>query len=179
MNVEESLESWIFKELSAKQKFLGGLPPCPYAAEALINGRISVQETSASEAFNQVIGALETFFRSTVQVRVIAVPDWKNISAQETRQFVTSCRERFYQNDLWLLYDHPEVSETICDFSFNQGSFLLFMVQKLSDLVLSSQELKKTGYYENWDPQYYSEVVLLREKYYERLSVGQTNYAGK
>jgi len=179
LNVGQSLQSWIYKELSAKQAFLGDLPPCPYAAEALAKGRVAVEEVSSAEAFQQVIKSFESFFASSEQVRVIAVPDWKNISVEEASQFVALCRERFYQNDLWLLYDHPGVSETVCDFSFNHGSLLLFMVQKLSDLVLSSRELKKLGYYKNWDSQYYAEVVSLREKYYDRFLAGQTDYAVK
>ena len=102
-------------------------------------------------------------------MKVIAVADWQNCSADHVQSVVRRLREMYFKEDLWLLYDHPSLPEVIEGFSFNHGSLLLFMIQKLSHLVRASNDLQQLGYYKNWPKDYYSEVVEHRKKYYEKF----------
>jgi hypothetical protein len=48
------------------------------------------------------------------------------------------------------------------------------MIQKLSRLIKTSEELEKIGYYKNWPIDYFDEVVGLRRKYFDRLKLAST-----
>ncbi len=170
MNIESSLKLWIETKLSVSTPFLGNCPPCPYAKEAFFKKRISIDEATPQDLYEKVEIQLQNFNREKeIQVAMVVVSEWQKCPAPQITEFVKKMRDTYFHHDLWLLYDHPELKENIGNFEFNHGSLLIFMIQKLSHLVSTSEELEKTGYYKQWPMDYYEEVVGLRRKYYERL----------
>lgn len=168
MNIQDSILEWTKEVLSQKQSFLANLPPCPYAAEAIFKSEVMIYESSPTDIFDTTLNTLKKFKTQSKKIHIIATAEWKTLSVDEVQKFVHQCREMFYKQDLWLLYDHPAATEVVQDFCFNHGELLLFMVQRLSDLVTTSNELARAGYYKNWSPEYFQEVVQMRQAYYQK-----------
>jgi hypothetical protein len=172
MSVEDEILNWIHGRLSSQQSFLGDLPPCPYAAEATLRGQIQISVISNEIEIHNLEDCIQQeishFANKSFRVHVIAVPTWQNISVDSVKKLVQKQREISFKKDIWLLYDHPSDTEVVQDFSFNHGSMLLFFIQKLSDLVLASEELAKTAYYDHWPKNYKIELLEQRAQYYHQ-----------
>ena len=168
LDVRSSIQNWIRDSLGRDQAFLGNMPPCPFASEALLKRQIFIETATKENIFSKVTGALENFFAGGYKIHVIAIQEGAEVDMATADAFVLECREKFFSNDLWLLYDHPSYKETVHNVSFNHGTYLLFMVQRLSDLVEASSKLKKTSYYDQWPAGYYQEVVGIRNEYYRK-----------
>jgi ABC-type cobalamin transport system ATPase subunit len=162
------IQNWIVNRLSQKQDFLGNLPACPYALESLLNNQLRIADCSVDTIFQEVSSCLAEFDNMPFKMHVLVCSDWKELELSKVVHFVKTQRDIFYKKDLWLLYDHPDSSEIVQGYNFNQGQVMVFMVQKLSDLVLSAKNLMSKNYYKNWPQEYFEEVVLLRESYYQR-----------
>lgn len=170
MSIDESIRQWIFSKLSTTVSSLGHLPPCPFAREALLKNKIQILTPPTSLVFSTVFENLNNFpmTSSTTEMIVIACNPDEETQPQSVQDFVWKMRDTFYLKNLWLLYDHPDLPETLGELSFNHGQFLLFMIQKLSTLCEASQELLKTDYYSLWPKNYFEDVVTLRQQYYEK-----------
>jgi hypothetical protein len=166
--MEAVIQKWVQEKLSLKQSFLNSLPPCPFAAEALLKKEVCIQECTASSVFQNVADTLSQFNRWPQKMHIWAVRDWQELSLEEVSRFVGQQRSTYFKNDLWLLYDHPSAKEVVHDFCFNHGDLLIFMIQRLSDLVFAARNLQKSGYYQNWPQEYFEEIFLLRENYYQQ-----------
>jgi hypothetical protein len=163
------IEQWILNDLSKKKDFLGDMPVCPYAAEAMLKNRVVIKICDSTNEFDFLEQALKDFSVKKSQIHIVAIPSTTQICPQEFQSFVENCRERYFTQDIWILYDHPEIKEEVEGFSFNQGSHSLFIIQKLSELVKTSRDLQSTEYYKKWPADYFSDVVKLRENYYDRF----------
>lgn len=168
--VNESIKNWVLKNLAVPQSILGDLPACPYASEALLSKQVGLQIALPETVFSVVEEELLQFFQRGKKMSLLVVESGNDVDVQKTQEFVRAMRDKYFMQDLWLLYDHPALAESVNELSFNHGHYLLFMVQQLSDLVHASRELKKTSYYHSWDPSYFEEVVGLREEYFNKLS---------
>jgi hypothetical protein len=178
LSIEVGILSWINETLSRRQAFLGDLPPCPYAAEAVLRGQVQISiignessgpSPSFFEVSEQLKARMQDFHKNNFRVEVVAIPNWKHLSLVEVKYLVQECRDSFFSKDLWVLYDHPLNAEIVQDFSFNHGSLLLFFIQSLSDLVRTSEELEKTKYYDQWPMDYKEKVLGQRTEYYRRF----------
>lgn len=170
MNLTDSLRTWIDSSLSSPVSFLGNLPPCPFAREAMLNKKIEILSSNSINMENDLVKALNQFPKNKQsEMQIVAIDDWQNCEVTRVQNLIYNLREKYFRDDIWILYDHPQLSEVIEGFSFNHGSLLLFMIQKLSHLVRASNDLHAIGYYKNWPQAYYAEVVGYRKKYYDRL----------
>ena len=172
MKLEAAVREWVHQSLKKRQAFLSNLPVCPYAEEAMDHQQVKIVETDLSGVFSQTLKELDEFSVGPQRMTVIGAFGGANMSLSEVQKFVSGCREDWYSRDLWLMYDHPENSEEVSGFSFNHGEILLFMVQRLSELVKASEMLKKQGYYDQWPAEYYERVVGRRQRYFERYLAG-------
>lgn len=167
--VQESIKHWVLKSLAVPQSILGGLPPCPFASEALLQKQVTVQLADPELVFSVAEEELRQFFQRGKKMTLLVVEKGHEVDVQQTQNFVKTMRNKYFMQDLWLLYDHPLLGESVSELSFNHGQYLLFMIQKLSDLIYASRDLKNTNYYQSWDKSYYDEVVGLREEYFNKL----------
>lgn len=166
--MKEELIRWIKGTLSVPQESLGGQSPCPFASEAMTAGGIGWEEANANN-YQALIKQLHGSFKgSGKQMIVVYIADGESLDLESVRLFVSEMRNTYASDDIWLLYDHPEQEEKVADQVFNFGPTALFMIQRLSGLVLASRSLKKTGYYKNWPEEYYQKVVGIRESYYRK-----------
>jgi hypothetical protein len=174
LTVQENIKKWVVQHLAVPQNILGGIPACPYASEALLKKHVSLSVADPLGFNVSVEKSLAQFPLQKFKMHLIVVENGHSVDTLLVQNFVKSMREKYFQEDLWLLYDHPAMSEGVSELSFNHGEYLLFMVQKLSDLVFASRELEKSGYYNAWDESYYREVVLLREQYFDKINTNRS-----
>ena len=168
-SIHENIKHWVVNNLSLSQGGFGGLPPCPYASEALLKKQVSLLCILPEDVFEDVEKALRQFSIDEKKMYLLVIENGFTVDVDQTQKFVKTMREKYFMQDLWLLYDHPALKETVGELNLNHGRYLLFMVQRLSELVQASRDLKKTGYYQSWEPTYFDEVVGLRERYFERM----------
>ena len=174
LDLNTSIKTWIETRLSSPLSFLGNIPPCPFARDAFFKNTIQIFEASSKTYEDALNQQLLSFHKdSATKMSILAVNDWQNCNPNDVQLFVSSLREKYYSQDLWTLYDHPALPETIEGFSLNHGGLLLFMVQRLSSLVAASNELKAHGYYDRWPHDYYNQVVGQRANYYQRYLAGK------
>ena len=167
------IHEWISKTLSIPNKNLNGLPPCPYAKEAVLNNEISIfyADKNIEDSVEHTLNQFDSFKKRAV---ILSCPP-SSLSSKETSSLVKKLREKFYTNNLWLMYDHPDIEESVADMNFSFEHSLLFFFQKLDDLTIASQALYKKGYYKNWPEEYFNAVFSKREDYFKKAT-NKLNY---
>lgn len=162
-----SIYEWIKGVLSHPQSSLNNLAPCPFAKEALVKKEIQIFSTD-TQVKDSIFYLLKNFDSYQKRVLILTCPS-QNMTAGETTDLVNSIREKFSGQDIWLMYDHPEIAEKVLDVDFSYGKETLFFIQKLSDLSQSSQQLMDKGYYKNWSQDYFDCVFSNRETAFKSL----------
>lgn len=172
MKLEVAVRDWVQQTLRKQQAFLSNMPVCPYAQEALDHQQVKIVETDLEGIFSQTLREMDQFSSESQRMTVIGAFGGAGLPLSEVQKFVSGCREDWYSRDLWLMYDHPGNPEEVSGFAMNHGEILLFMVQRLSELVRASEVLQKQGYYDQWPADYFERVVGRRQKYFERYLEG-------
>jgi hypothetical protein len=155
---------WIRTSLSTPAPFLNGMPPCPYARDAMVQRRFGLHVFAG--------GSLEAFIEEHLRAFTVAgcesviFIDPALVSGAELEATVLHLRKKFFRQNVWPLYDHPALPEVQGDMCFNFKECALVIIQGLSTLVEASRELQKRGYYDNWSADYYHQVVGAREQHY-------------
>jgi hypothetical protein len=159
-------KEWVRTSLSAPAPFLNGMPPCPFAREAMVQNRFDLFKCEGDlESF---VGARLDAFVDSGREAIIFV-DAADYPAVPFEEAVLRLRGKYHLKDAWPLYDHPDLPEVQGDMVFNFKASALVIIQKLSGLVQASRDLEKRGYYKNWTPEYFQQVVGLREEAYVRM----------
>lgn len=160
--LHKEIEQWILESLSKSHPAFNNFPPCPYAKEALLKNKITIH-TIEGDAKEFILNAVENF--ESYKVEVLVLVDEKNsLTKNQTQELVKEVREILTPINYWLMYDHPAVEEMVSDFDVSFNKAPLFFLQKLDMLCKKADELEKTGYYKNWDPEYYTRVVTKRKQ---------------
>lgn len=167
--MESDIHEWIINKLSTEDEAFNGLPACPFAKKALLDGKVKCVELR--NIFSHVVmpdyflAELENFtyhWPKGIDVLVIGC-DPTLISAEKLTEITelansTTIGKRGYL----VLEDHPDHVESVNGFVVNEGNWALLLVQSRKKVVAAREILEKRGYYKNWDPEYYKEVVLDR-----------------
>lgn len=167
---KEQFYDWLRQFVEKPNAFTGGLAVCPFAKEARVKNNISFQLIhNPAELFAELEKQIHRFLVQPEKVYVAASLKVAELPLDVVREAVLQLREKYFSRNAWLLYDHPRSKEPMdSGHQFNQGNLVLFFIQPLSALVEAAQVLKERGYYDQWEPTYYREVVELREQYYQR-----------
>lgn len=158
------ISEWILARLSKSEKALNNLPPCPYAKEALLNKDLQIFQAMSSEIDLSLSELFERFSEFGKKVLILCC-EANALSLQKTEELVIKHRNQQAPSDFWLMYDHPSEDERVGDVDFSNGRYLLFFVQRLSDLIEKSEDLISAGYYKNWPELYFSQVVKNRSSH--------------
>ena len=78
----------------------------------------------------------------------------------------------FLPKDIYLMGPHPcdDEEEEPVEFLDTgdwepENEFMMVLIQKFDELEKASDNLRKTGYYDNWPSDYYEGTVLKRQSY--------------
>ena len=153
MTAQQQIESWILNFLSKPNSVFNNLPPCPYAKQAWLDGKVEVIETGVKHLEQQICKILETFPDDKDLVMFVLDP---NEVSYEQLELIS----KQYKNEKFaLLKDHPNERETVKDVVLNNGKYAIIFVQRREELIRTRKELASTGYYDNFDPEYKQEIL--------------------
>jgi hypothetical protein len=133
----KDVEDWVLNTLSKSSAVFAGLPPCPYAKKAWMEGKVDVKIFTTFERMEEDIKELK-------EVMIFRFGD---ISAKDLEDIAQRYNQKY--PDLLFLEEHPDLVEEFDGININQGTAML-LVQDRKDLEEAREKLKNTGYYDNW-----------------------------
>ena len=159
LTMESDIKNWILERLSVDRPEFNNMPACPFAKQALLDEKIKFVE--CNDINSAMLQETETWPEG-VEVIVFGIDPIKVTTAALT-EITESANNTFLgERGLIGLEDHPDAIEDVAGYVVNEGNWALVLVQSLSKVVNARKILERRGYYKNWDPEYYKEVVLDR-----------------
>jgi len=141
----QELQNWILNYLSKPNAIFNGLPPCPYAKKAWLDGNVEIKKFIS---YDQIRNSLKDIVGSRVKIFYYEYPIIP--SAEKLKSIVSWLGK---DNPDYIFYDeHPDTIEMIDDEMLNSGVTAI-IVQERKDLLEKRAELQKTGYYDKWTPE--------------------------
>ena len=138
----QKIEDWILNFLSKPNSVFDNIPPCPYAKKAWLDGHVEVKEfVSFAEMRKDIANwnkeVVIYLFQETMLPR-----------CTELQILASKFNDEF--PDFLFLEETPDLVESVAGVLVNQGELCMMIVQKRKPLEDAREELKKTGYYDNW-----------------------------
>jgi len=156
------IRQWINDFVAMPNPVFGGLPPCPFAQKAIVDGKVEFIELDGIGEFGTIFTHIWDFNFDKKDVLVlIAEPD--QYTAKETVEIADRLNKAFMPRDVVILEDHPQITEKVKTVKLNNGHYILFLVQRLSKLNRYSKMLEKGPYYKNWSKTYLESVKGFRD----------------
>ena len=161
MTATEYITKWMQEFVEQEHPVFAGLPPCPYARQARLRGRVSMIHMTSAEPDSNCWHHIErTNFDATDALILILDP--KRWTLKYTHDVVDQLNSAFMPKDVVVLEDHPRQREEIHGVVVNNGRYILLLCQRLSTLNRFSEVLKKKGYYDQWSKKNIADVVTWR-----------------
>lgn len=159
--VRENLDNWIKKFLVVPNDKLNGWSPCPYAQSAINKSSYKIFIGGDIEFDIKTIGK---YSLGADEVVILVYEKFDYPDPDYFFNLVKILNELILtKNDLIGLGDHPESLEIVNDVCFNQGEYVLILIQSLSDLNKKTKKIWKSKFYENWPREYLNDIFLHRE----------------
>ena len=150
--MKNKVEDWINDLLSVPNPAFEGMPPCPYAKKAWLDGNVIVKKFINYSDFEKEIKDVN----EKVMIFYFTYPQLP--SSDMLERIVGMYKRR--RPDLIFYDEHPDTIEEVAGVKMNSGMCAI-IVQDRKDLLEKRAELKKTGYYSNWNPE-------MKERIFER-----------
>jgi hypothetical protein len=161
MIATEYITKWMKEFVEKEHPVFAGLPPCPYARQARLQGRVQMIHMTSAEPDSNCWHHIErTNFEETDALILILDP--KRWTLKYTHDVVDQLNSVFMPKDVVVLEDHPRQKEEIHGVIVNNGRYILLLCQRLSTLNRFSEVLKKKGYYDQWSKKNIADVVTWR-----------------
>jgi hypothetical protein len=157
---KQDIIHWMTEFVEKPQASLNGWPPCPYARKARLNNKVFYSYSSPDKFLTDICDYMG-HYNDQYDVYVLGT-DPSAFALDEFHVLKDRVRKTFQGQDIWALFDHPSEIEMNKGLCFNNGKYLLAMIQRLSKLNQASDKLKSEGYYDDWDPQYLEKLFSSR-----------------
>lgn len=164
MNAEQAkidVIGWMVNFVEKPNPLLNNWAPCPYARQARINGRVSVDTGTSPEVDLTQIANAHWPDTKDVAVLIYDPAVWELQKFRSTWQKIQDTL--LTPLGLFVLEDHPEDVETVNGVSMNQGTWAILFVQRLSKLHEAASQLATKGYYKDWPEQYLNDLFHGRQ----------------
>ena len=146
---KKDITKWIIDFVEKSNPLLNNWPPCPYARQARLNGKVDIRPgcfNPIDDLKQVVMGDFEVF---------AYVYDQERWSAAEFNELVETVNISYLaQRNLIALADHPADVETVNGVAMNQGTYAIVFVQSLDKLNHFARLLAPKGFYKGWDEEY-------------------------
>ena len=155
--MKQEIIKWMQEFVEVPNAKLGNWAPCPYARKARLDNQIEIVEGES---------LLYDFDDIDLEAKEVYVFWYKreHYTVDELTQIVKELNERYMEDDIVFLEDHPDDDELINGERMNFGKASLVIVQKLSKLNEASDALSKTDYYKHWSKKNLRDVKDWRYK---------------
>lgn len=167
--VKHDIENWTREFVEASNEFYGGnFPVCPYARHARIKGQTTCQIYKGGSVKHFIEESVEKLLDddTTKQMLIVLPPITKWYPGMD--KFIYTLNKRIIP----LNYFAMRGSANGCRNSFpgfiNRGEYQLIGLNTLDKVLEGVEYLKKQGYYKNWSETHYNDIVVERQKMYEK-----------
>lgn len=158
--VRRNIVKWIDEFVTVSNKNLNNWQPCPFARKTLIQQKFDIR-IGTDVTIDCVQCTTEWDDRYEV---VIYAYEREQYTPDNLGQIIADVNTRYNSKDLLFLEDHPDDKEIVNGVCFNQGQYILVLIQRLSTVVSASLELQELGYYKLWPKDYFDKVAGWREQ---------------
>jgi len=160
-DLASSIESWIKERLSVKSEVFNGLPPCPYAQSAWLEGKVKTHHLDGKFPLQTHIPAEienHTYHWPKGCEVVVLGFDPLSILPSHLSEIIDETHPMLSKRGYTALEDHPFEREEVNGVWLNNGTWALVLIQPTEKLVEARQWLETKNYYKNWDPNYKESV---------------------
>jgi hypothetical protein len=152
--------AWVENFVEVANPALSGWPPCPYARKTRLSNKLDIREgTEPSIDLEQCSKDGIGKFDVIIYVYDRSSQDHDKFSAELEH----ANKQWLIPNDIIVLEDHPSDPEIVNGCSMNQGTYVMAMVQSLSDLNKRAKDVAKKGFYDAWPEEYLKVLFQHRE----------------
>jgi len=165
--IKEDILSWSKDFLEIPNKHLNNFPVCPYAKKTRLDNHINIVEHNDPSTYLEAVIKEADNFKG--KISIVACSDL-SISADELADYIQALNYVYVPRDVYLMASHPEDFDEEIDFLQDtawesHNDFLMVLIQSFDELEEASTSLKKIGYYDNWNEDYFSGTVEQRKQY--------------
>ena len=170
--ISDDILEWSEKYLEPKNKHLGDVPVCPYARMARLQKKYRILEVHNHDSFiDQIVKGIEMVRDPDIQIVIVGCSDIR-MEPEELASVIHAYNVVFVPQDIYLMCSHPYDEDEEEDVEFldtddwqPDNEFMMVLIQKFDELEKASDNLRKTGYYDNWPSDYYEGTVEKRQSY--------------
>jgi hypothetical protein len=171
-SITEDILQWSEFYLEPKNKHLGDVPVCPYARMARLQNKYKVLECHNFAGFQDtIIEGAKLAKDPNIQIVIVGCSEI-GYSPEELSSVIDMLNRVMVPNDIYLMCSHPYDDEEEEEVEFldtgawePDNEFMMVLIQKFDELEKASDNLRKTGYYDNWPSDYYEGTVKKRQSY--------------
>ena len=160
-DLASNIESWIKERLSVKSEVFNGLPPCPYAQSAWLEGKVKTHHLDGTfPLLTHIPAEIENYtyhWPKGCEVVVLGF-DPLGILPNQLSGILDSCKPMLSKRGYTALEDHPFEREEVQGIWLNNGEWALELIQPTDKLVEARAWLKSKDYYKNRDEDYKESV---------------------
>ncbi len=160
-DLASSIESWVLDRLSIRSEVFNGLPPCPYAKSAWLDGKVQIQHIDGKFPVAEHVSAeLENYtyhWPKGMEVVILGF-DPLSILPFQLSEIIDRAEPMLSKRGYTALEDHPFEREEVAGVYLNQGEWALVLIQPTDKLVEARKWLESKDYYKNWDEDYKESV---------------------
>jgi hypothetical protein len=165
--IKEDILSWSKDFLEIPNKHLNNFPVCPYAKKTRLDNHINIVEHNDPSTYLEAVIKETDNFKG--KISIVACSDL-SITADELADYIHALNYVYVPRDVYLMASHPEDFDEEIDFLQDtawesHNDFLMVLIQSFDELEEASTSLKKIGYYDNWNEDYFSGTVEQRKQY--------------
>ena len=160
-DLASNIESWILNTLSTKSEVFNGLPPCPYAKSAWLDGKVQIHHLDGKFPVAKHLSAeLENYTYHWPKGKEVVVLGFDPLSIlpYKLSNIIDSAEPMLSKRGYTALEDHPFEREEVAGVHLNQGEWALVLLQPTDKLVEARKWLESKNYYKNWDADYKDSV---------------------
>ena len=157
-NPTEEVIKWVKEFVEVPHPVFADMPPCPYAKQARLDGKVEFKEVTDMEPDSNLWVYIDRFDFKNKDVLVL-IMDSKRWKPQYTKKLAGELNEAFKHKNILVMEDHPQLVEKVKYVVLNQGKYILFLCQERVKLQTFEKRLRQTDYYKNWSSKYEEEVT--------------------
>ena len=179
--IKRDVIDWSKHVLEPMNKHLG-FPACPFAAKWRKDGKLRIEvRPDKSKYEKHLTNLLKDWNKKQHDIIIFCDPYYDQYDEQQFQEKIDFYNKTYNRRDVYFMGFHPNNPATVEEQEFlvnptddqyqyeSDLAYSMMLIQKFKQLYDASCKLHKIGYYKKWPPDYYDEVVKVRQDTYEKL----------
>jgi glycerophosphoryl diester phosphodiesterase len=179
--IKRDVIDWSKYVLEPMNKHLG-FPACPFAAKWRKDGKLRIEvRPDKSKYEKHLTNLLKDWNKKQHDILIFCDPYFDQYDELQFQEKIDFYNKTYNRRDVYFMGFHPNNPATVEEQEFlvnptddnsqyeSDLGYSMMLIQKFKQLYDASCKLHKIGYYKKWPPEYYDEVVKVRQEAYEKL----------